>query len=162
MAMEDLQHLHLPSSVAPCSIINQHSYPYEPDKIFLLERNNCSLVVGGDFNPEAVANLSSNLLKTSGILILSTSGVYRMPSVEITPSALVDIKHSPGLYYIFVNPALISGNTSISTLPILLSDHSVFCSIDLPNTKPRAPRWRLNTSLRNNSGFLASLQAHIT
>ncbi len=39
--------------------------------------------------------------------------------------------------YIFLSPSLISSNSSISILPILLSDHSaVLCSVPLSDVKP--------------------------
>ncbi len=61
--------------------------------------------------------------------------------------------------YIFLSPSLISSNSSISILPILLSDHSaVLCSVPLSDVKAKSPRWRFNISLLSNQTFITSLK----
>ncbi len=64
--------------------------------------------------------------------------------------------------YIFLSPSLISSNSSISILPILLSDHSaVLCSVPLSDVKAKPPRWRFNISLLSNQTFITSLKEYI-
>ncbi len=61
--------------------------------------------------------------------------------------------------YIFLIPSLISSNSSISILPILLSDHSaVLCSVPLSDVKAKSSRWRFNISLLSNQTFITSLK----
>ncbi len=61
--------------------------------------------------------------------------------------------------YIFLSSSLISSNSSISILPILLSDHSaVLCSVRLSDVKAKSPRWRFNISLLSNQTFITSLK----
>ncbi len=64
--------------------------------------------------------------------------------------------------YIFLSPSLISSNSSISILPILLFDHSaVLCSVSLTDVKAKSPRWRFNISLLSNQTFITSLKEYI-
>ncbi len=64
--------------------------------------------------------------------------------------------------YIFLSPSLISSNSSISILPILLSDHSaVLCSVPLSDVKAKSPRWRFDISLLSNQTFITSLKEYI-
>ncbi len=134
--------------------------PNEPDRDFftyigntLLEQIDCSLVVGGDFNAvlnpaldksnsEAIANLSSNRLNTL-IKDLNLVDLWRMQSATARHYTFFSSRHKTfsRIDYIFLNLALIAGHTSITILPVLLSDHSaLLCNIDLPNVKTKAPR----------------------
>ncbi len=63
--------------------------------------------------------------------------------------------------YIFLSPyfSLISSNSSISILPIVLSDHSaVLCSVPLSDVKAKSPRLRFNVSLLSNQTCITSLK----
>lgn len=154
--------------------------PNEPDKDFfsyigniLLEQNDFSLVVGGDFNAvlnpsldksnsDAIGNSSSTLLK-SLLKDLNLVDIWRIQNTTARDYTFFSNRHKTfsRIDYIFLSPTL-AGHTSINILPILLSDHSaLLCNIDLPNIKTKAPRWRLNTSLLTNSGFLSSLKVQL-
>lgn len=155
--------------------------PNEPDRDFFtyignvaLDQNDCSLVLGGDFNAfmnpildksnsDAVTNLSSTLLN-SLIKDLNLIDLWRVQNNDTRNYTFFSNRHKTfsRIDYIFVSPSLVSNDSSISIEPILLSDHSaLLCYIDLPNSKTRAPRWRMNTSLLSNPSFLSSLRLEL-
>ncbi len=150
--------------------------PNETDSAFLtqisktlLEQIDCPLVVGGDFNAvinpaldksqsDTTANLSPKLLNTF-ITELNLIDLWRIQNTKSK-----DLRHNTfsSVDYIFLSPSLISSNSSISILPILLSDHSaVLCSVPLSNVKAKSPRWRFNISLLSNQTFITSLKEYI-
>ncbi len=135
--------------------------PNETDSAFLtqisktlLEEIDCPLVVGGDFNAvinpaldksqsDTTANPSSKLLNKF-ITELNLIDLWRIQNTKARD---------------FLSPSLISSNSSISILPILLSDHSaVLCSVPLSDVKAKSPRWRFNISLLSNQTFITSLK----
>ncbi len=136
----------------------------------LLEQIDCPLVVGGDFNAvvnpaldksqsDTTANPSSKLLKF--ITELNLIDLWRIQNTKSKDFTffLID-KTFSRIDYIFLSPSLISSNSSISILPILLSDHSaVLCSVPLSDVKAKSPRWRFNISLLSNQTFITSLRA---
>lgn len=135
----------------------------------LLEQTDSPLVVGGDFNAvvnpaldkshsETTTNPSSKLLNEF-ITELNIMDLWRIQNTTFFSKRH---KTFSRIDYIFLSPSLISSNSSISILPILLSDHSaVLCKIHLSNIKAKAPRWRFNTSLLSNQTFTNSLKEHI-
>ncbi len=155
--------------------------PNETDSAFLtqisktlLEEIDCPLVVGGDFNAvinpaldksqsDTTANPSSKLLNkfiTELILI----DLWRIQNTKAKDFTFFSNRHKTfsRIDYIFLSPSLISSNSSISILPILLSDHSaVLCSVPLSDVKAKSPRWRFNISLLSNQTFITSLKEYI-
>ncbi len=146
--------------------------PNETDSAFLtqisrtlLEEIDCPLVVGGDFNAvinpaldksqsDTTANPSSKLLNKF-ITELNLIDLWRIQNTN-------RYKTFSRIDYIFLSPSLISSNSSISILPILLSDHSaVLCSVPLSDVKAKSPRWRFNISLLSNQTFITSLKEYI-
>ncbi len=144
--------------------------PNETDSAFLtqisktlLEEIDCPLVVGGDFNAvinpaldksqsDTTANPSSKLLNKF-ITELNLIDLWRIQNTKAKDSRID---------YIFLSPSLISSNSSISILPILLSDHSaVLCSVPLSDVKAKSPRWRFNISLLSNQTFITYLKEYI-
>ncbi len=151
--------------------------PNETDSAFLtqisktlLEEIDCPLVVGGDFNAvinpaldksqsDTTANPSSKLLNKF-ITELNLIDLCRIQNTKAKDFFLID-KTFSRIDYIFLSPSLISSNSSISILPILLSDHSaVLCSVPLSDVKAKSPRWRFNISLSNQT-FITSLKEYI-
>ncbi len=145
--------------------------PNETDSAFLtqisktlLEEIECLLVVGGDFNAvinpaldksqsDTTANPSSKLLNKF-ITELNLIDLWRIQNTKAKDFTFFSNRH-----YIFLSPSLISSNSSISILPILLSDHSaVLCSVPLSDVKAKSPRWRFNISLLSNQTFITSLK----
>ncbi len=152
--------------------------PNETDSAFLtqiyktlLEQIDCPLAVGGDFNAvvnpaldksqsDTTANPSSKLLNKF-ITELNLIDLWR---IQNTKSKDFSNRHKTfsRIDYIFLSPSLISSNSSISILPILLSDHSaVLCSVPLSYVKAKSPRWRFNISLLSNQTFITSLKEYI-
>ncbi len=125
--------------------------PNETDSAFLtqisktlLEEIDCPLVVGGDFNAvinpaldksqsDTTANPSSKLLNKF-ITELNLIDLWRIQNTKAKDFTFFSNRHKTfsRIDYIFLSPSLISSNSSISILPILLSDHSaVLCSVPL-------------------------------
>ncbi len=155
--------------------------PNETDSAFLtqisktlLEQIDCPLVVGGDFNAvvnpaldksqsDTTANPSSKLLNTF-ITELSLIDLWRIQNTKSKDFTFFSNRHKTfsRIDYIFLSPSLILSNSSISILPILLSDHSaVLCSVPLSDVKAKSPRWRFNISLLSNQTFITSLKEYI-
>ena len=175
MRMEDLL---LP--VLAYLIINwcSHLYTAQMSLIFsyigntLLEQNDCSLVVGDDFNAvldpsldisnsDAIANPSSTLLNTL-VSDLNLVYIWRMQNATARDYTFFSNRHKTfsRVAYLLVSPTLIAKHTSITILQILLSYHSaLLCNVDLPNIRTKAPRWRLNSSLL--TGILSSLKVQL-
>ncbi len=123
----------------------------------LLEEIDCPLVVGGDFNADinpaldksqsdTTANPSSKLLNKF-ITELNLINLWRIRNTKSKDFTFFSNRHKTfsRIDYIFLSPSLISSNSSISILPILLSDHSaVLCSVPLSDVKVKSPRWRFN------------------
>ncbi len=120
--------------------------PNETDSAFftnvsktLLEQIDCPLVVGGDFNAvvnpaldksqsDTTANPFSKLLTKFITELNLIFGEFRILNLRTSLFFLID-KTFSRIDYIFLSPSLISSNSSISILPILLSDHSaVLCN----------------------------------
>ncbi len=142
--------------------------PNETDSAFLtqisktlLEEIDFPLVVGGDFNAvvnpalnksqsDTTANPSSKLLNK---FITELNLIPEFPEIQNTKAkdfTFFSNRHKTfsRIDYIFLSPSLISSNSSISILPILLSDHSaVLCSVPLSDVKAKSPRWHFNISL---------------
>ncbi len=120
----------------------------------LLEQIDCPLVVGGDFNAvvnpaldksqsDTTANPSSKLLNKF-ITELNLIDLWRIQNTKSKDFTFFSNRHKTfsRIDYIFLSPSLISSNSSISILPILLSDHSaVLCNIPLSDVKAKSPRW---------------------
>ncbi len=123
--------------------------PNETDNAFLtqisktlLEEIDCPLVVGGDFNAvinpaldksqsDTTANPSSKLLNKF-ITELNLIDLWRIQNTKAKDFTFFSNRHKTfsRIDYIFLSPSLISSNSSISILPILLSDHSaMLCSL---------------------------------
>ncbi len=155
--------------------------PNETDSAFLtqisktlLEEIDCPLVVGGDFNAvinpaldksqsDTTANPSSKLLNKF-ITELNLIDLWRIQNTKDKDFTFFSNRHKTfsRIDYIFLSPSLISSNSSISILPILLSDHSaVLCSVPLSDVKAKSPRWRFNISLLSNQTFITSLKEYI-
>ncbi len=155
--------------------------PNETDSAFLtqisktlLEEIDCPLVVGGDFNAvinhavdksqsDTTANPSSKLLNTF-ITELNLIDLWRIQNTKAKDFTFFSNRHKTfsRIDYIFLSPSLISSNSSISILPILLSDHSaMLCSVPLSDVKAKSPRWRFNISLLSNQTFITSLKEYI-
>ncbi len=153
--------------------------PNETDSAFftnvsktLLEQIDCPLVVGGDFNAvvnsaldksqsDTTANPSSKLLNTF-ISELNFIDLWRIQNTKSKDFFSNRHKTFSRIDYIFLSPSLILSNSSISILPILLSDHSaVLCNIPLSDVKAKSPRWRFNISLLSNQTFITSLKEYI-
>ncbi len=138
--------------------------PNETDSAFLtqisktlLEEIDCPLVVGGDFNAvinpaldksqsDTTANPSSKLLNKF-ITELNLIDLWRIQNTKAKDFTFFSNRHKTfsRIDYIFLSSSLISSNSSISILPILLSDHSaVLCSVPLSDVKTKSPRWRFN------------------
>ncbi len=140
--------------------------PNETDSAFLtqisktlLEEIDCPLVVGGDFNAvinpaldksqsDTTANPCSKLLNKF-ITELNLIDLWRIQNTKSKDFTFSSNRHKTfsRIDYIFLSPSLISSNSSISILPILLSDHSA--------------RWRFNISLLSNQTFITSLKEYI-
>ncbi len=152
--------------------------PNETDSAFLtqisktlLEQIDCPLVVGGDFNAivnlaldksqsDTTANPSSKLLNKF-ITELNLIDLWRIQNTKSKNFTYFSNRHNR-IDYIFLSPSLILSNSSISILPILLSDHSaVLCSVPLSDVKAKSPRWRFNISLLSNQTFITSLKDYI-
>ncbi len=152
--------------------------PNETDSAFLtqisktlLEEIDCPLVVGGDFNAvinpvldksqsDTTANPSSKLLNKF-ITELNLIDLWRIQNTKAKDFTFFSNRHKTfsRIDYIFLSPSLISSNSSISILPILLSDHSaVLCSVPLSRCQAKSPRWRFNISLLSNQTFITSLK----
>ncbi len=152
--------------------------PNETDSAFLtqisktlLEEIDFPLVVGGDFNAvinpaldksqsDTTANPSSKLLNKF-ITELNLIDLWRIQNTKAKDFTFFSNRHKTfsKIDYIFLSPSLISSNSSISILPILLSDHSaVLCSVPLSDVKAKSPRWRFNISLLSNQTFITSLK----
>ncbi len=99
-------------------------------------------MVGGDFNAvinpaldksqsDTTANPSSKLLNKF-ITELNLIDLWRIQNTKAKDFTFFSNRHKTfsRIDYIFLSPSLISSNSSISILPILLSDHSavVQCS----------------------------------
>ncbi len=139
----------------------------------LLEEIDCPLVVGADFNAvvnpaldksqsDTSANPSSKLLNKF-ITELNLIDLWRIQNTKSKDFTffLID-KTFSRIDYIFLSPSLISSNSSISILPILLSDHSaVLCSVPLSDVKAKSPRWHFNITLLSNQTFITSLKEYI-
>ncbi len=137
-------------------------------------RIDCPLVVGGDFNAvvnpaldksqsDTTANPSSKLLNKC-ITELNLIDLWRIQNTKAKDFTFFSNRHKTfsRIDYIFLSPSLISSNSSISILPILLSDHSaVFCSVPLSDVKAKSPRWHFNISLLSNQTFITSLKEYI-
>ncbi len=155
--------------------------PNETDSAFLtqisktlLEEIDCPLVVGGDFNAvinpaldksqsDTTANPSSKLLNKF-ITELNLIDLWRIQNTKAKDFTFFSNRHKTfsRIDYIFLSPSLISSNSSISILPILLSDHSaVLCGVPLSDVKAKSPRWRFNISLLSNQTFITSLKEYI-
>ncbi len=155
--------------------------PNETDSAFLtqisktlLEEIDCPLVVGGDFNAvinpvldksqsDTTANPSSKLLNKF-ITELNLIDLWRIQNTKAKDFTFFSNRHKTfsRIDYIFLSPSLISSNSSISILPILLSDHSaMLCSVPLSDVKAKSPRWRFNISLLSNQTFITSLKEYI-
>ncbi len=155
--------------------------PNETDSAFftkvsktLLEQIDCPLVVGGDFNAvvnpaldksqsDTTANPSSKLLNKF-ITELNLINLWRIHNTKSKDFTFFSNRHKTfsRIDYIFFSPSLISSNSSISILPILLSNHSaVLCNICLSDIKAKSPRWRFNISLLSNQTFIISLKEYI-
>ncbi len=155
--------------------------PNETDSAFLtqisktlLEEIDCPLVVGGDFNAvinpalnksqsDTTVNPSSKLLNKF-ITELNLIDLWRIQNTKARDFTFFSNRHKTfsRIDYIFLSPSLISSNSSISILPILLSDHSaVLCSVPLSDVKAKSPRWRFNISLLSNQTFITSLKEYI-
>ncbi len=135
--------------------------PNETDSAFLtqiskilLEEIDCPLVVGGDFNvinpaldksqSATTANPSSKLLNKF-ITEHNLIDLWRIQNTKSKDFTFFSNRHKTfsRIDYIFLSPSLISSNSSISILPILLSDHSaVLCSVPLSDVKAKSHRWR--------------------
>ncbi len=152
--------------------------PSETDSAFLtqisktlLEEIDCPLVVGGDFNAvinpaldksqsDTTSNPSSKLLNKF-ITELNLIDLWRIQNTKARDFTFFSNRHKTfsRIDYIFLSPSLISSNSSISILPILLSDHSaVLCSVPLSDVKAKSPRWRFNISLLSIQTFITSLK----
>ncbi len=155
--------------------------PNETDSAFLtqisktlLEEIDCPLVVGGDFNAvinpaldksqsDTTANPSSKLLNKfiTELNLIDLWGIQNTKAKDFTFFSNIH-KTFSRIDYIFLSPSLISSNSSISILPILLSDHSaMLCSVPLSDVKAKSPRWRFNISLLSNQTFITSLKEYI-
>ncbi len=155
--------------------------PNETDSAFftnvsktLLEQIDCHLVVGGDFNAvvnpaldksqsDTTANPSSKLLNKF-ITELNLIDLWRIQNTKSKDFTFFSNRHKTfsRIDYIFFSPSLISSNSSISILPILLSDHSVvLCNISLSDIKAKSPRWRFSISLLSNQTLITSLKEYI-
>ncbi len=129
--------------------------PNETDSAFfihisktLLEEIDCPLVVGGDFNAfinpaldksqyDTTANPSSKLLNKF-ITELNLIDLWRIQNTKAKDFTFFSNRHKTfsRIDYIFLSPSLISSNSSVSILPILLSDHSaLLCSVPLSDVK---------------------------
>ncbi len=130
--------------------------PNETDSAFLtqisktlLEEIDCPLVVGGDFNAvinpaldksqsDTTANPSSKLLNKF-ITELNLIDPWRIQNTKAKDFTFFSNRHKSfsRIDYIFLSPSLISSNSSIAILPILLSDHAaVLCSVPHSDVKP--------------------------
>ncbi len=110
-------------------------------------------MVGGDFNAvvnpaldksqsDTTANPSSKLLNKF-ITELNLIDLWRIQNTKAKHFFSNRHKTFSRIDYIFLSPSLILSNSSISILPILLSDHSaVLCSVPLSDVKAKSPRWR--------------------
>ncbi len=110
-------------------------------------------MVGGDFNAvinpaldksqsDTTANPSSKLLNKC-ITELNLIDLWRIQNTKAKDFTFFSNRHKTfsRIDYIFLSPSLISSNSSISILPILLSDHSaVLCSVPLSDVKAKSPR----------------------
>ncbi len=155
--------------------------PNETDSAFLtqisktlLEEIDYPLVVGGDFNAvinpvldksqsDTTANPSSKLLNKF-ITELNLIDLWRIQNTKAKDFTFFSNRHKTfsRIDYIFLSPSLISSNSSISILPILLSDHSaMLCSVPLSDVKAKSPRWRFNISLLSNQTFITSLKEYV-
>ncbi len=155
--------------------------PNETDSAFLtqisktlLEEIDCPLVVGGDFNAvinpaldksqsDTTANPSSKLLNKF-ITELNLIDLWIIQNTKAKDFTFFSNRHKTfsRIDYIFLSPSLISSNSSISILPILLSDHSaMLCSVPLSDVKAKSPRWRFNISLLSNQTFITSLKEYV-
>ncbi len=153
--------------------------PNETDSAFLtqisktlLEEIDCPLVVGGDLMPvinpaldksqsDTTANPSSKLLNKF-ITELNLIDLWRIQNTKAKDFTFFSNRHKTfsRIDYIFLSPSLISSNSSISILPILLSDHSaVLCSGSSFRCQAKSPRLALfNISLLSNQTFITSLK----
>ncbi len=140
----------------------------------LLEGVGCPLVVGGDFGAVvdpaldgsrsgAAANPSSRLL--SGFISeLGLIDLWRVRNAKAGDFTFFSSGHGTfsGMDYIFLSPSLVSSNSSVSILPILLSDRSaVLCSVPLSDVEAGSPRWRFNISLLSDQTFITTLEEYI-
>ncbi len=130
----------------------------------------CPLVVGGDFDAVmdpaldgsrsgAAASPSSKLLGEfiSGLGLVD---LWRIRSAEAGDFAFFSGGHGTfsGVDCIFLGPSLVSSGSSMSILPVLLSDHSaVLCGVPLSGVEAGSPGWRFNVSLLGGRTFIASL-----
>ncbi len=147
--------------------------PNETDSAFLtqisktlLEEIDCPLVVGGDFNavinPALDKSQSDTTANPSSKLLNKFITELNLIDLHFTSLFFLIDKTFSRIDYIFLSPSLISSNSSISILPILLSDHSaVLCSVPLSDVKAKSPRWRFNISLLSNQSFITSLKEYI-
>ncbi len=109
---------------------------------------------------DTTANPSSKLLNIF-ITELNLIDLWRIQNTKAKDFTFFSNRHKTfsRIDYIFLSPSLISSNSSISILPILLSDHSaVLCSVPLSDVKAKSPRWRFNISLLSNQTFITSLK----
>ncbi len=144
--------------------------PNETDSAFLtqisktlLEEIDCPLVVGGDFNAVINPALDKSQSDTTATE-LNLIDLWRIQNIKAKDFTFFSNRHKTfsRIDYIFLSPSLISSNSSISILPILLSDHSaVLCSVPLSDIKAKSPRWRFNISLLSNQTFITSLKEYI-
>ncbi len=126
-------------------------------------------MVGGDLNAfinpaldkfqsDTTANPSSKLLNKC-ITELNLIDLWRIQNTKAKDFFSNRHKTFSRIDYIFLSPSLISSYSSISILPILLSDHSaVLCSVPLSDVKAKSPRWCFNISLLSNQTFITSLK----
>ncbi len=155
--------------------------PNETDSAFLarisgtlLEEIDCPLVVGGDFNAvinpaldesqsDTTANPSSKLLNKF-IAELGLVDLWRIQNTKAKDFTFFSNRRGSfsGIDCIFHSPSLVSSGSSISILPILLSDHSaVLCSVPLSDVGAKSPRWHFSISLLSNPTFITSLEEYI-
>ena len=161
----------LASIYVPCG--EEAGFLPEVSDLLLEACDGCHLLAGGDYNAvidplmDKSSTFASHYTPATTTRLkafmsdLNLIDLWRLQNPSARRYTFYSNRHQSHsrIDYILLSASLITMTASIDFHPILISDHApVQCTITPTSHKGRASRWRFNTSLLTNQGFISGIK----
>ena len=144
---------------------------FDSIKSTLLNFSDTTLILGGDFNllvnpnidctnPAPASRRISSSCISSFLEDLNVVDIWPLLHPSVKDYTFFSSRHSSfsRIDYFFVSPVLVKYTSSVTILPMLLSDHSpIIFSLENFSGSAKVKRWRFNTTLLQNKDFLTCI-----